>query len=229
MQTVQHISRIRSFVHREGRITPAQQRALQELLPTYGIEVFDEKIDLHEVFGRQAPRALEIGFGDGMALAEIARQNLENDYLGIEIYRPGVGRLLNKLAEEKLINVRIICDDAMWVLQTCLANQALDSIYLFFPDPWPKKRHHKRRLVQTAFVNQVHRVLKVGGCIHMATDWQDYADQMLNLFSQTKGFLNTAGVGQFIPHPDYRPMTKFEQRGQRLGHGVWDLIFRRTE
>ena len=229
MQTVPHISRIRSFVRREGRITAAQQRALQELLPIYGIEVFDQKIDLHQVFGRQAPLTLEIGFGDGMALAEMARHNLANDYLGIEVHRPGVGRLLNKLAEEKLINVRVICDDAMRVLQTCLANQALDGIYLFFPDPWPKKRHHKRRLVQTAFVDQVHRVLKVGGCIHMATDWQDYADQMLSLFSQTKGFLNTAGVGQFIPRPDYRPLTKFEQRGQRLGHGVWDLIFRRTE
>lgn len=222
-----HKRRIRSFVRREGRITKAQQRALQDLFPHYGIELSETKLDLDALFGRKAPRVLEIGFGNGAALAEIAQQNPDKDYLGIEVHRPGVGNLLLQIEQHQIKNIRIFCADAVDVLTQQIPDTSLDAVYLFFPDPWHKKRHHKRRILQADFVKLLHKKLKPSGIFHMATDWQDYAEHMMTVITTAAGFENTAGNNQYSAKPDYRPLTKFEQRGQRLGHGVWDIIFKR--
>lgn len=218
---------IRSFIRRQGRLTPAQQRALDILFPQFGIESGSGLLDFSALYGRTAPRILEIGFGNGDSLAAIAQAHPENDYLGIEVHTPGVGHLLLKIEELALNNVRVMCDDAVEVLTQRIPPDSLDAIYLFFADPWPKKRHHKRRIVQTEFVQLLRRRLKVGGIFHMATDWENYAQHMLEVMRAAEGFRNTAASGEYVPRPDYRPLTKFEQRGQRLGHGVWDLIFER--
>lgn len=217
---------IRSFVRREGRITRSQQRALEELWPRYGLET-GPRLDLDRLFGRQAPHTLEIGFGNGASLAAMAEQEPDTDFIGIEVHRPGVGHLLLELERRGLKNVRIICDDAVQVLKNCLPDESLDRVLLFFPDPWPKKRHHKRRIVQPAFIELLARKLKSGGILHMATDWENYAGHMLAVMAQTEAFRNCAGRGNFSQRPAYRPATRFEQRGQRLGHGVWDLLFER--
>ncbi len=219
--------RIRSFVRREGRLTRGQQRALRELFPRFGFTLEEGELDLHALFGRDAPRILEIGFGNGAALAQLAAQHPENDYLGIEVHRPGVGNLLLQMEKQQLRNIRISRDDAVEVLQQQIPDDSLDAVYLFFPDPWHKKRHHKRRIVQPAFVQVLRRKLKTGGLFHLATDWQDYAEHMLQVMRHAEGFENTAGQDQYVPRPQYRPLTRFEQRGHRLGHGVWDLIFKR--
>ncbi len=219
--------RIRSFVRREGRLTKGQQRALEELWPRFGVEFTPQCLDLDALFGRTAPRILEIGFGNGGALAELAQQHPENDYFGIEVHRPGVGNLLIQVEKHHLTNVRVSQHDAVEVLEQQIPDHSLDALYLFFPDPWHKKKHHKRRIVQPAFIEMVQARLKPGGILHMATDWEDYADHMLDVMQQAPGFENTAGEGKFSPRPDYRPLTKFEQRGQKLGHGVWDLIYRK--
>jgi len=219
---------IRSFIRRLGRLTPSQQRALDELFPRFGIDSGTGQIDFDALFGRNAPRILEIGFGNGDSLAAIAQAQPENDYLGIEVHTPGVGHLLLKIEELGLSNVRVMCDDAVEVLTRRIAPESLDAVYLFFADPWPKKRHHKRRIVQAEFVQLLRSRLKPGGCFHMATDWQNYAEHMLEVMRAAEGFRNTSASGDYVPRPDYRPLTKFEQRGQRLGHGVWDLIFERT-
>jgi len=218
---------IRSFVRREGRMTDAQRRNLDALWPRYGIDPEAGPLDLDTLFGRRAPRMLEIGFGMGDALFEMAMRHPEHDHLGIEVHRPGVGRLLGKLEESGLRNVRVICHDAVEALQTLIPDDSLDAVYLFFPDPWPKKRHHKRRIVQPAFVALLARKLKPGGLLHMATDWEDYAQHMMTVLSEAPEFTNTAGPGAFTPRPEARPVTKFERRGERLGHQVWDLVFRR--
>lgn len=217
--------RIRSFVRREGRLTKGQQRALEELYPRFGVPFTPRLLDLDALFGRSAPRILEIGFGNGASLADMAAQHPENDYFGIEVHRPGVGNLLLQLEKRQLTNVRASQHDAVEVLEQQIPNESLDEIYLFFPDPWHKKKHHKRRIVQPAFVQTVYSKLKSGGLFHMATDWQDYAEHMLEVMGSAQGFENIAGEGCYVERPDYRPLTKFEQRGQRLGHGVWDLIF----
>lgn len=217
---------IRSFVRREGRMTDAQRRALETLWPKYGLEPGESPLDLDALFGRRAPRLLEIGFGMGDALLEMAERHPENDYLGIEVHRPGVGRLLARLEEKGLRNVRVICADAVEVLRKAIPDASLDAVYLFFPDPWPKKRHHKRRIVQPPFVALLGQKLTHGGILHMATDWEDYAQYMLAVLSAAPGFANTAGPGAFTPRQEERPMTKFERRGERLGHPVWDLVFR---
>ena len=221
-----HKREIRSFVRREGRITRSQQRALDELWPRYGLEA-SQHLDLDRLFGRRAARTLEIGFGNGASLAAMAEQEPDTDFIGIEVHRPGVGHLLLELERRGLENVRIICDDAVQVLKHCLPDATLDRVLLFFPDPWPKKRHHKRRIVQPAFIELLARKLKTGGTLHMATDWEDYAEHMLAVMEKAQGFRNCAGQGHFSPRPSYRPVTKFERRGQRLGHGVWDLLFER--
>jgi len=221
------LRRIRSFVKREGRLTKGQQRALDELLSRYGISLQQGELDLDVLFGRQAFRVLEIGFGNGASLAEMAANYPENDYLGIEVHRPGVGNLLLQIEKQGLTNIRVSNDDAVEVLEKQIPNTSLDAVYLFFPDPWHKKKHHKRRIVQTEFVQLVWCKLKPGGIFHMATDWENYAEHMLEVMTKAKGFENFAGEGNYIVRPGYRPLTKFEQRGHRLGHGVWDLIFKK--
>ena len=233
---------IRSFVRREGRLTRGQQRALDELWPRFGVdtpgvEVLEADrralspppLDLDALFGRATPgdRVLEIGFGMGHSLAEMAAMHPDNDYLGIEVHRPGVGTLLRLLGEQGIDNVRVICDDAVQVLRHHLPDASLDRVQLYFPDPWHKKRHHKRRIVTPAFTELVAQKLKPGGIFHLATDWQDYAEQMLAVMEAAPAYRNLAGPGEYSPRPDWRPLTKFERRGQRLGHGVWDLLFER--
>jgi tRNA (guanine-N7-)-methyltransferase len=218
------LRRIRSFVRREGRITAGQQRALRECWPRYGLEA-DALLDLAQVFGRDAPRTLEIGFGNGASLATMAAQQPQHDFIGIEVHRPGVGHLLQLIEEQGLGNVRVMREDAVQVLQHCIADDSLDRVLLFFPDPWHKKRHHKRRIVQPDFIELLASKIRHGGRLHMATDWEDYAQHMVEVMSGSTAFRNCAASGAFVPRPEYRPVTKFEQRGQRLGHGVWDLVY----
>ena len=218
---------IRSFVRREGRLTSGQARALEDLWPRFGLEPGETEIDFARAFGREAPVILEIGFGSGDSFAAIAKAHPQNNYIGMEVHRPGVGSLLLRLKEREIENVRVICDDASVVIQKNIVDKSLDAIYLFFPDPWPKRKHHKRRLVQPGLVQQIRRKLKVGGRFHLVTDWENYAQQMMQVMSAAEGFVNTAGEGRYSAKPEYRPETRFEHRGLKLGHGVWDLVFRR--
>jgi tRNA (guanine-N7-)-methyltransferase len=217
---------IRSFVRREGRMTRAQAQALERLWPRYGLEA-GKRLDLDVCFGRHAPRTLEIGFGNGESLACMAAEDPAMDFLGIEVHRPGIGHLLLELERRELGNVRVIGADAVEVLRHCLPDAAFDRVLLFFPDPWPKKRHHKRRIVQPGFVELLGRTLQPGGVLHLATDWELYAQHMLEVMAGAASFRNRAGDGNCSPRPDYRSLTRFEQRGLRLGHGVWDLLFER--
>ncbi|MDT3705377.1 MAG: tRNA (guanosine(46)-N7)-methyltransferase TrmB [Thiobacillus sp.] len=224
--------RIRSYVLRAGRVGSGQARALAELGPQFMLPYQAAALDLDAVFGRAAanshpvPRILEIGFGMGEGLAGIAAAHPENDYLGVEVHTPGVGALLKQIGECGLTNVRVVQHDAVDVLTHMLAPDSLAGVHIFFPDPWHKKRHHKRRLIQPPLVGLLTSRLAPGGYIHLATDWQDYAEQMLTVLSAEPRLQNTAT--DYAPRPDTRPLTKFEQRGIRLGHGVWDLVFRRT-
>jgi tRNA (guanine-N7-)-methyltransferase len=219
---------IRSFVVRAGRMTVAQERAWTELWPRFGLESADAPLDLAAVFGRDAPRTLEIGFGNGESLVSLAAEHPERDLLGIEVHRPGVGHLLLRIEELGLRNLRVICRDAVEVLERCIAEASLDEVLLYFPDPWPKKRHHKRRIVQPGFVALVASRLRPGGVLRMATDWQPYAEHMLAIAGACATLRNDSAEGDYVPRPASRPVTRFERRGQRLGHGVWDLAFRRT-
>jgi tRNA (guanine-N7-)-methyltransferase len=223
----QHHRPIRSFVVRPGRMTAGQRRALEDNWPRWGIDRAAGLFDGPRVFGRQAPLVLEIGFGMGQSLVEMAVAAPDTNYLGIEVHRPGIGRLMYSLQEQGIDNVRVYRDDAVAVLGECIAESSLDGVQIFFPDPWHKKRHHKRRLIQATFVELLCSRLKPGGFLHLATDWENYAEQMLALLSAATGLENTAGEGKYSPRPQSRPLTKFEKRGQRLGHGVWDLLFRR--
>ncbi len=216
--------RIRSYVLRAGRVGPGQARALAEIGPQFLLPYQPVALDLDTLFGRVAPRILEIGFGMGEGLAEIAAAHPENDYLGVEVHTPGVGALLKQLGERGLSNVRVVQHDAFEVLTRMLAPASLNGIHIFFPDPWHKTRHHKRRLIQPPLVRLLTSRLLSGGYIHLATDWENYAEQMLDVLSAEPLLHNT--VADYAPRPDTRPLTKFEQRGIRLGHGVWDLLFR---
>jgi len=216
---------IRSFVLRQGRVSNAQHRAHVALMPKYGISFEKKLLDLQHTFGRSAPTFLEIGFGMGETTAAIARENPGHDYIAVEVHTPGVGSLLKQLDELGLTNVRVIQHDVVEVLQDMLAPECLDGVHIFFPDPWPKTRHHKRRLIQPGFIALLCLHLKRGGYIHAATDWKDYAEQILDVLRNEPLLVNTAA--DFAPRPEYRPLTKFEQRGLRLGHEVWDLIFRK--
>ena len=222
------IRRIRSFVKREGRLTTGQERAIKDLFPLYGLTLQDQLLNFDDVFQRTAPRILEIGFGNGSSLSEMAEKHTGQDYLGIEVHRPGVGTLLTQIEALDLKNLRVMNADAVDVLNKMVANESLDAVYLFFADPWHKTKHRKRRIVQHEFVQLLRKKLKVGGVFHMATDWKDYAKHMMRVMDASEGFENTAGENEYLPRPDYRPLTKFEQRGQRLGHGVWDLIFKKV-
>lgn len=217
---------IRSFVLRQGRISHAQRRACETLLPRYGIPYHESTLDLPRVFGRDAPKILEIGFGMGGATAEIAQRHPENDYLGIEVHTPGVGSLLNRIEQLGLTNLRIIQHDAVDVLHRMLSAGCLSGVHIFFPDPWPKARHHKRRLVQPHLIARLCELLRTDGYIHIATDWEDYAEHILQVLTQQPLLANTASG--YAPRPAYRPLTKFEQRGLKLGHGVWDMVFRKS-
>ncbi len=201
---------------------------MDELFPRFGIAAGEERLDLDAIFGRSAPRILEIGFGNGESLTEIARNHPENDYLGIEVHRPGVGHLLQLIDEHGLTNLRVMSEDAVEILEKQIPDNSLDALYLFFPDPWHKKRHHKRRQVNPAWAQLVRRKLKIGGKLHLATDWEHYAEQMRDVLNAAEGFTNTSVSNDYVTKPDYRPETKFERRGLRLGHGVWDLIFERS-
>ena len=218
---------IRSFVLRAGRVSIAQQRAIDTWLPRYGIPYITRQLDLDQAFGRTAPKILEIGFGMGDSTATIALAHPEIDYLALEVHTPGVGNLLKLIETEHLNNIRIMQHDAVEVLRDMIADDTLDGVHIFFPDPWHKARHNKRRLIQAPFIAKLVQKIKPGGYIHVATDWQDYAEQVLRVLSGEPLLGNTAA--DYAPRPDYRPLTKFEQRGLRLGHGVWDLVFRRKE
>ena len=219
---------VRSFVTRAGRITPAQQRALSELWPRFGLDYAPQALQAPALFGRRVPLTLEIGFGNGDNLLALARAHPERDYLGIEVHRPGVGRLLLGVAQHGLGNVRVICHDAVEALSGQIAPGALSEILILFPDPWPKKRHHKRRLVQREFADLAASRLEPGGTLRLATDWEPYAHAMLEVLRAAPLLINTADSGAFVPRPAERAPTRFEQRGTRLGHEVWDLAFRRV-
>lgn len=219
--------RVRSFVRRGGRITAAQARALDELWPRFGVDFAPQPLDLDAVFGRRAPRLLEIGFGNGEMLLKIARERADWDCLGIEVHEPGVGRVLLRADESRLENVRVICHDAVEVLEQQVADDSFDEMLVLFPDPWPKKRHHKRRLIQAEFVSLLARKLRYGGMVRLATDWQPYAEQMLEVLNACELLVNSAADRSYVPRPAIRPLTRFERRGQRLGHGVWDLEYRK--
>jgi tRNA (guanine-N7-)-methyltransferase len=216
---------VRSYVLRQGRITAAQSRAFESLYPRYGIPYAPQPLDARRVFGRDAPLVLEIGSGMGETTAEIAQARPEADFIAVEVHAPGVGSLHNRIEAEGIANLRVIRHDAHDVLAHMIPDAALAGLHIFFPDPWPKKRHHKRRLVQPEFVALAARKLAPGGILHAATDWRDYAEQMLAVFS-AEPLLENSCAG-FAPRPAYRPLTKFEARGLKLGHGSWDLVFRR--
>jgi tRNA (guanine-N7-)-methyltransferase len=246
MQTHRHI---RSFVLRAGRMTPAQERALAELWPAYGLAV---DVDAGEgagagasasaslgaganagapnftaIFGRQAPRCLEIGFGVGEVIGSLAESHPHIDYVGIEVHRPGVGRLLLRAEQAKLHNLRVICQDAVEVLERAIQDESFDEILIFFPDPWHKKRHHKRRLIDAAFTASLAAKLRPAGVLRLATDWQAYAEQMLEVCNANPQLESLSADGTYVPRPDFRPPTRFERRGARLGHGVWDLAYKK--
>ncbi|ESS73446.1 tRNA (guanine-N(7)-)-methyltransferase TrmB [Methyloglobulus morosus KoM1] len=216
--------KIRSFIRRQGRITQGQEFALEHHWDKYCLTP-DNPLDTIQVFGRLAPLCVEIGFGNGDCLAQLAAANPDKDYLGIEVHRPGVGHLLMRLEEQGLHNVRVYCHDAIEILTNNVADNSLAAVHLFFPDPWHKRKHHKRRIVQSSFVELLALKLQSGGYFHAATDWEHYAKAMLEVLSADNRLTNASLTDTYCERPAYRPLTKFEQRGLRLGHGVWDLIF----
>lgn len=229
--TLQHDIRkpIRSFVERQGRISPMHKLLVNELWPKFGLSLEKKIIDKTTIFGRDAPLTLEIGFGDGRSLLQLAAANPDQDFIGIEVYKAGIAKLLVGIHEQGLTNIRIFCADAVEVLNSCIAPNSLQLVQLFFPDPWPKARHHKRRIVQAEFTKLIAQKLQINGLLHMATDWEEYAVHMLNVMQTQNYWLNTAGENNFAQRPTTRPLTKFEQRGLRLGYGTWDLIFRKSK
>jgi tRNA (guanine-N7-)-methyltransferase len=219
---------IRSFVIRAGRMTEAQQKAYERWWPKFGLHLADGAVDIKHVFDRDAETVLEIGFGMGDSLFQMALESPEKNFIGIEVHPPGAGRLINLAGDEGLENIKVYLADAKDVMSHCIADGVLDRVQIFFPDPWHKKKHHKRRIVQQEFVELLAKKLKTGGVLHLATDWENYADHMMEVMSATDAFENCEGEYMFSKRPPYRPMTKFENRGKRLGHGIWDLLFRKV-
>ena len=219
---------IKSYVLRAGRMGTGQMRAFELYGPQYLLPYQAARLDTAQAFGRSAPLILEIGFGMGDATAKIAQVRPGDNFLCCEVHEPGVGALLKRCGEEAIPNIRIVQHDAVEVMDHMLGEDSLDGVHIFFPDPWHKSRHHKRRLIQSPFVERLAKHIKPGGYLHLATDWQPYAEQMMQVLSAEPLLANTAGAGQFAPKPDYRPLTKFENRGLKLGHGVWDLVFTRV-
>ena len=220
---------VRSFVVRNGRITPAQQRALDVLLPVYGVTFQQQAIDPVDVFGRDAPLWVETGFGNGDALISMAERYPQNNFLGIEVHAPGVGHLLHDIQQLGLKNIRVIRHDAHEVFESMLAPRSVQRALVFFPDPWPKKRHHKRRILQEGFVSVIEKTLPPGGVLHCATDWQEYAEWILELLQSREKLNSLSAANSYADRPDYRPATRFEQRGRNLGHEVFDLLFEKTD
>ena len=222
---------IRSYVLRTGRMTPGQQRAFDENWQRRGLEHSGGPLVFDTAFGRPGPRVLEIGFGMGQSLVAMAEAAPATNFIGIEVHKPGVGGLLNSMlaheGEQGVDNIRVYCHDAVEILRDCIPDASLDTIQIFFPDPWHKKRHNKRRLIQPPFVDQLRDKLKPGGTLHLATDWEHYAQQMMAVLSVARGLSNACAPEHYAPRPEHRPLTKFELRGERLGHGVWELIFKR--
>lgn len=221
--------RIRSFVRRQGRLTKGQQQALDSLWPAMGVEYQDDALDFTSLFGRDAPVVLEIGFGMGASLVKMAEQHPEQNFLGIEVHLPGVGACLASAHEAGIENLRVMCHDAVDVMNKMIPAGSLSMVQLFFPDPWHKARHNKRRIVQPPFAELVRSKLNIGGVFHMATDWEPYAEHMLEVMGALDDYRNLSDSQDYVPRPASRPLTKFEARGQRLGHGVWDLMFERKE
>jgi tRNA (guanine-N7-)-methyltransferase len=220
--------RIKSFVRRKGRVTPGQNFALENHWARYCIDP-QINVNFSEIFGNDAPLIVEIGFGNGESLAKMAQANPDTNYLGIEVHRPGVGHLLMLIEQMQLSNVRIYCHDAIEVLEQRVPDESLAGLHLFFPDPWHKKKHHKRRIVRDSFVELIARKLTPNGYLHAATDWENYAEWILEILNRAPQFENLSPTQTVCERPDYRPLTKFEQRGIRLGHGVWDVMFKKRE
>lgn len=223
-----YIREVKSFVKREGRLTKGQAAALEKYWPTMGLNHSDELLDFKTLFNRESDVVLEIGFGMGASLVEMAKNAPEKDFIGIEVHKPGVGACLSNAEESGVSNLKVFEHDAVEVLRDNIAVNSLACVQLFFPDPWHKTRHHKRRIVQVEFVEKLREKIKIGGVFHMATDWENYSEHMLEVMNQIAGFENLSKTGDFVERPDHRPLTKFEQRGHRLGHGVWDIMFKRT-
>lgn len=221
--------RVRSFVRRQGRLTKRQEDALEKEWAEMGIDFINEPFDFAKVFNNSNPVTLEIGFGMGASLVTMASHNPQQNFLGIEVHAPGVGACLASAKEENVSNVRVMCHDAIEVLDCMVPNGSLAMVQLFFPDPWHKAKHNKRRIVQAPFAEKIRSKLAVGGVFHMATDWEPYAEHMLEVMKSVEGYKNLSPTGDYVPRPESRPETKFEKRGQRLGHGVWDLMFERTK
>lgn len=217
---------IRSFVVRAGRMTKAQRSAFESCWDSYGLQLAGGMVDINALFGRDNPKVVEIGFGMGGSLLEMAEAQPETDFIGIEVHPPGVGSLINAAQEKQLTNLKVYLADATDVLSECFADASLDRVQIYFPDPWHKKKHNKRRIIQSKFLQLIRQKLRLGGVLHMATDWQPYAEQMLALIGQAPGYANMAE--DYVLRPDFRPLTKFELRGEKLGHGVWDLMAERT-
>lgn len=220
---------IRSYVVRAGRMTDGQKAAFEKYWPDYGLSLHDGSLDAAKQFGRNAPQVLEIGFGMGGSLLQMIQAEPEKNFIGIEVHSPGVGRLINDAGKLELPNLRVFLADAIDVLEDCIADASIDRFQVYFPDPWHKKKHNKRRLIQSDFVQKIRTKLKVGGVLHLATDWEQYAAHMLEVMDASEGYKNTMGPGQYSPRPSFRPVTKFEKRGERLGHGVWDLLYQRMD
>jgi tRNA (guanine-N7-)-methyltransferase len=218
---------VRSFVLRAGRLTEGQKRALDELWPVYGIEEDGSALDLPSLFGNDQPVILEIGFGNGDATWQMASNQPEENFLGVEVHKPGVGHLLLKIEQQGITNLRIACEDAVELLRQRIADNSLSGVRIYFPDPWPKKRHHKRRIIQPLFVSLLAKKMNEGGILHLATDWEPYAEHMLEVMHNSPAFENLSLENGVCPRPEWRPATKYEKRGERLGHGVYDLIFKR--
>lgn len=217
--------KVRSFVLRTGRLSDYQRQMMNDNWAFYGLEHQHQPFDFAKIYGNSNPVILEIGFGMGKSLVEMALANPDKNYLGIEVHTPGVGACIAYALEKQVKNLRVICHDATEILRDSIADHSLGGLQLFFPDPWHKAKHHKRRIVQPAFLQMISQKLVSGGFVHMATDWQNYAEQMLDVLQSAGDFSNTSASNDYIPRPDFRPLTKFEQRGQKLGHGVWDLYF----
>jgi tRNA (guanine-N7-)-methyltransferase len=225
---MEHQRRIRSFVLRAGRTTAAQERALTELWPAYGLDA-EQPWDLTSIFGRSVRRSVEIGFGSGEVIGHLAERNPDTDFLGIEVHKSGVGRLLLQAQKSNLKNLRVACADAVDVLRDRIADDTFDEVLVFFPDPWHKKRHHKRRLIEPAFVDLLADKMRGGAVLRLATDWQNYAEQMLAVLSENPRLKSLSPDAAFVERPAFRPATRFERRGARLGHGVWDLAYRKRD